>query len=310
MDTMSNINSPVLELLDLGKSIKGKQIVKNLRLSLQPSEVFGFLGPNGAGKTTTIRMIVGLIKPTEGQVKICGYSVTNDFISAMSNVGCIIESPDLYKFMTGIENLLQFAAMDGDVTKSRIEEVIGLVGLRHRIHDKVSTYSLGMRQRLGIAQAILSKPKLLILDEPTNGLDPGGITEFRNLIKKFAHEDGMTVFVSSHLLSEVQLLCDRVAIIRQGTIVKVTEVAQIINTEIIEWILSDTVKAKEILRNKWNIEAVSHDPNGIIAPVGNASLEEINRSLTDNGIYLTYCCVRENTLEDLFLELTEGDEIV
>jgi ABC-2 type transport system ATP-binding protein len=310
MDTTSNINRPVLELLDLGKSIKGKQIVKDINLSLQPSEVFGFLGPNGAGKTTTIRMIVGLIKPSEGEVKICGHSVTSDFIHAMSNVGCIIESPDLYKFMTGIENLLQFASMDGDVTKSRIEEVIELVGLKHRIHDKVSTYSLGMRQRLGIAQAILSKPKLLILDEPTNGLDPGGITEFRNLIKKFAHEDGMTVFVSSHLLSEVQLLCDRVAIIRQGTIVKVANVAQIINTEIIEWILSDTVKAKEILRSTWNIEAVSHDQSSIIAPVGNASLEEINRSLTDSGINLTYCCIRENTLEDLFLELTEGDEIV
>ena len=210
---------PVLELENISKTIKGRKIVKDINLTLGAAEVFGFLGPNGAGKTTTIRMIVGLIKPTLGHVRICGYDVSREFVKAMSNVGCIIESPEMYKYLTGLDNLFQYAAMDKRVTKDRIKEVIRLVGLENRVSDKVSTYSLGMRQRLGIAQALLCRPRLLILDEPTNGLDPSGITEFRKLIRRLAEDQGMTVFVSSHLLSEVQLMCDSVAIIKQGSIV-------------------------------------------------------------------------------------------
>jgi len=212
--------TPVLDLTNLKKTIKGKEIVKGINLKLYPSQVYGFLGPNGAGKTTTIRMIVGLIKPTEGSVTICGYSVAHDFVKALANVGCIIESPEMYKYLTGMENLQQFAAMDKRISQQRIKEVVEMVGLQHRISDKVRTYSLGMRQRLGIAQAILSRPRLLILDEPTNGLDPAGINEFRNLIKRLAYEEGMTVFVSSHLLLEVQQMCDSVSIIRQGSVIK------------------------------------------------------------------------------------------
>jgi ABC-2 type transport system ATP-binding protein len=310
MNNSHNICEPVLELVNLGKKIKKKQIVKNINLSLHPSEIFGFLGPNGAGKTTTIRMIVGLIKPTEGAVKICGHSVAHDFIHALANVGCIIESPDLYKFMTGTENLLQFAAMDKLITADRIDEVVDLVGLNHRIGDKVSTYSLGMRQRLGIAQAILNKPKLLILDEPTNGLDPAGITEFRKLIKKLAYDDGMSVFISSHLLSEAQQMCDKVAIIKQGEIIKLTDVAEITGGETVEWELSSPVKAIALLKETWGIAASQHKKNSIRGTIGNNSLEEINGSFFRNDINVKYCFAKEHTLEDLFLELTEGDEIV
>ncbi len=306
-----NRSEPVLELVNLGKRIKKKQIVKNISISLQPSEIFGFLGPNGAGKTTTIRMIVGLIKPTEGFVKICGHRVSDDFINAMSNTGCIIESPDLYKFMSGTENLIQFAAMDKRITADRIDEVVELVGLSHRINDKVGTYSLGMRQRLGIAQAIMSKPKLLILDEPTNGLDPSGITEFRKLIKKLAYEDGMSVFISSHLLSEAQQMCDKVAIIKQGEVVKFADVSEIVSGgEIIEWELQTPGKAIEILKDKWGIDAAQQKKNRISAPIGVNSLEEINNTFFSNDITIKYCTRKEHTLEDLFLELTEGDEIV
>jgi ABC-2 type transport system ATP-binding protein len=157
--------------------------------------------------------------------------MNDPLIRAMSNVGCIIESPEMYKFLTGAENLSQFASMDKRVTKNRISEVVEMVGLKNRINHKVSTYSLGMRQRLGIAQALLCKPKLLILDEPTNGLDPSGITEFRKLIRSLAQEEGMTVFVSSHLLSEVQQMCDRVSIIKHGAIIKTADVKDVNNLE-------------------------------------------------------------------------------
>lgn len=255
----------VLELTHLRKTIKGKEIIKGIDLTLYPSQIFGFLGPNGAGKTTTIRMIVGLIKPTEGSVKICGYSVAHDFVNAMSNVGCIIESPDMYKYLTGMENLQQYAAMNRTITPQRIEDVVEMVGLQNRVKDKVSAYSLGMRQRLGIAQAILSGPKLLILDEPTNGLDPAGITEFRNLIRTLAYEEGMTVFISSHLLLEIQQMCDVVSIIKQGSVIKTANVQDILHDDRIEWQLDNPEKAIALLAKHWSIEGVQLKKNTISA---------------------------------------------
>lgn len=303
--------TPVLELSNLKKTIRGKEIVKGVNLTLYPSQIFGFLGPNGAGKTTTIRMIVGLIKPTEGSVKICGYSVAHDFVKALSNVGCIIESPDMYKYLTGMENLLQFAAMNKTVSQQRVRDVVEMLGLQHRINDKVSTYSLGMRQRLGIAQAIITRPRLLILDEPTNGLDPAGITEFRNLIRKLAYEEGMTVFVSSHLLLEIQQMCDTVSIIKQGNVIKTASVQEITqHSDKIEWQIDNPEKAIALLRKHWQIEASQLKKNTISADIGEHALAELNQFLVTQGLGLTYCSVKQNTLEDLFLDLTGGNEIV
>jgi ABC-2 type transport system ATP-binding protein len=303
-------DTPVLELVDLKKSIRGKEIIKGLNLTLKPSEVFGFLGPNGAGKTTTIRMIVGLIKPTYGSVRICGYSVTKDFVKAMSNIGSIIESPEMYKYLTGMDNLKQFAAMDNRVTDKRIHEVVDMVGLKNRVGDKVSTYSLGMRQRLGIAQAILSKPKLLILDEPTNGLDPAGITEFRRLIRNLAEEEGMTVFVSSHLLSEIQLMCDRFSIIKQGEIIKTAPVKDILTNEAVTWQVDDPNKAAQLLKENWGYNSSIIEDNTILAHINEALLPEINKSFINSGISLKFSFAQKKSLEELFLDLTEGDEIV
>jgi len=300
----------VLELTNLKKTIKGKEIVKGVNLTLYPSQIFGFLGPNGAGKTTTIRMIVGLIKPTEGSVTICGYSVAHDFVKALSNIGCIIESPDMYKYLTGMENLLQFAAMDKTISQQRIKDVVEMVGLQHRVNDKVNTYSLGMRQRLGIAQAIMSKPKLLILDEPTNGLDPAGMTEFRNLIRRLAYEEGMTVFISSHLLLEIQQMCDIVSIIKQGSVIKTINVQDILHDDRIEWQINDPEKAIALLKERWNIEAVQLKKNTISADISQHPLDKINETFIREGLALTYCSTKQNTLEDLFLDLTEGDQIV
>ncbi|HEX7706999.1 MAG TPA: ABC transporter ATP-binding protein, partial [Thermoanaerobaculia bacterium] len=196
----------------LTKVIGPRTIVDDVSFELRPGEVFGFLGPNGAGKTTTIRMLVGLIRPTKGEVTICGYDIRRDFEAAMRCVGCIVETPDLYRFMTGRENLEHFARMLG-VAATEIERVAALVNLSHRLEQRVGTYSLGMRQRLGIAQAMLGSPKVLILDEPANGLDPAGIREIRELLRRLAGERELAVFVSSHLLAEIELMCDRVAII-------------------------------------------------------------------------------------------------
>src|SRR3954449_13255307 len=214
-----NDTSPTLTATNLTKIIGDKTIVDNVSFELQRGEVFGFLGPNGAGKTTTIRMLVGLIKPTSGRVLICGHDLRREFETAMRCIGCIVEAPDLYRFMRGRENLAHFARMLG-AGSAEIERVASLVNLAHRLDQRVGTYSLGMRQRLGIAQALLGHPKLLILDEPANGLDPAGIREIRELLRSLAREQSMSVFVSSHLLAEIELTCDRVAIIHKGRILR------------------------------------------------------------------------------------------
>ncbi len=173
----------VLQVENVHKKIGKREIIKGVSFSVKTGEIFGFLGPNGAGKTTTIRMLVGLIAPTKGNIKIMGHDIQRDRREALKNVGCIVENPDMYNDLTGMQNLKFYADLYGDISKERIDEVIELVGLKGRINDKVRKYSLGMKQRLGLGQAILSNPKLLILDEPTNGLDPIGIHEFRDIVK-------------------------------------------------------------------------------------------------------------------------------
>ena len=211
----------VVQMSNVTKKIGGKTIIDRLTLDLPKGEVFGFLGPNGAGKTTTIRMMVGLMSMTEGEILIGGSSIRTDFEGAIRYVGAIVENPEMYKYLTGYQNLRHFARMIPGIGKNRIDEVVALTGLDKRIHDKVKTYSLGMRQRLGVAQALLHKPSLLILDEPTNGLDPAGIRELRDYLRKLAVEEGIAVFVSSHLLSEMELMCDKVAIIQAGKLIDI-----------------------------------------------------------------------------------------
>jgi ABC-2 type transport system ATP-binding protein len=217
MNNMNKLNiQPVVEVRNLTKRIRHKNIVDQISFELFPGEVFGFLGPNGAGKTTTIRMMVGLIGMSDGDVAINGHSIRTSFREAIRHVGAIIENPELYKHLTGMQNLKQFARMVGNIPQSRIDQIVHLVGLTARIHDKVKTYSLGMRQRLGIAQALLHKPAVLILDEPTNGLDPAGIREMRQLVRKLAAEEDIAVMVSSHLLAEMEQLCDRFGVVTEG----------------------------------------------------------------------------------------------
>jgi len=300
-----------LSVRGLQKTIGNRTLVQDISFDVYTGEVFGFLGPNGAGKTTTIRMIVGLIRPTAGTVVIGGHDLSKNFIEAMRCVGCIVENPEMYKYMTGWQNLEHFALMLGDVTEERIEEVVKLVKLDQRIHEKVKTYSLGMRQRLGIAQALLGRPNLLILDEPTNGLDPAGIRELREFIRDLAQQEGLAVFVSSHMLAEVQMMCDRVAIIANGKMQKVATVEEIIHqgAKRVEWMVEPREQAAEIIAAEVghaSLELIGQ--NKIVATLTQEQTALINRKLISAGVTL-YSVTVLGQLEELFLEITGGDSI-
>lgn len=297
-----------LAVRGLRKIIGKREIIHNLDFELRRGEVFGFLGPNGAGKTTTIRMLVGLIKPTSGSIHICGYDLHKQYSEAMSNMGCIVENPELYTYLSGWRNLEYFARMMDGIDEARMNEVIRLVGLDARIHDKVKTYSLGMRQRLGIAQALLGRPKVLILDEPTNGLDPSGIREMREFIRYLAEEEGLSVLVSSHLLSEIQLMCDRVAIISKGRVVRVDTVHNLLaHQERVHWRLSPMPQGIQVLQRL--TDPVETEGDTVKTSYPGQEIGLWNQALVEAGVTVTEMSRRLPSLEDLFLELTGGEGI-
>ncbi|SEB62058.1 ABC transporter ATP-binding protein [Paenibacillus sp. GP183] len=312
----------VLSVKNVKKRIKDKEIIKGITFDVYAGEIFGFLGPNGSGKTTTIRMLVDLIRPTEGTITICGFDVQKHHNEALQYVGCIVENPELYSYLTGWENLEHFARMLPDVDDKRIEEVVAIVGMNQRIHDKVRTYSLGMRQRLGIAQALLGRPKLLILDEPTNGLDPQGIKEMREFIRMLA-EGGLSLFVSSHLLSEIQQLCDRVAIISHGQVIQVGKVDELIDQAggKVVWTVAPGEVALKLIQESPYVQAIEEQNTEDQIAIGSAnnmsivtqmnveSVPELSRFLVEAGVSLFSVEIKNPTLEDLFLSLTEGERI-
>ncbi|MEK5031467.1 ABC transporter ATP-binding protein [Paenibacillus sp. FSL R7-0302] len=313
----------VLSARGVRKKIGRKWIIDDVTFDVKKGEIFGFLGPNGAGKTTTIRMLVDLIRPSEGTITVCGYNVNRNPEKALQYVGSIVENPEVYTYLTGWENLQHFARMQPGVDEQRIAEVVEIVRLDQRIQDKVSTYSLGMRQRLGIAQALLGRPRLLILDEPTNGLDPKGIKELREFIRKLADE-GLAVFVSSHLLSEIQLLCDRVAIISKGRVLAVGAVDELVarNSPYVLWELEPLQRARDIMAGRPDIDLLHLDEvtldDSVIAGMGVNSLvtamdeeliPEIVAVLVAQEVEVRAVHKINPTLEQLFLKLTEGEAI-
>lgn len=218
----------VLEVKNLTKRYKNNRGIDNISFDVFKGDIYGFLGPNGAGKTTVMKAITGLVKANNGDIKIFGYDLKNDFREAMANVGCIVETADAYEYMSACDNLRLAARYFKEIDKNRIEEVLGLIGLYEFKDEKVAQYSLGMKQRLGLALALLSRPKLVILDEPTNGLDIEGVVEIRNIIKTLAAEEGVTFFISSHLIHEIELTCNRFGIIYNGKLIKEGEVSDIL----------------------------------------------------------------------------------
>jgi ABC-2 type transport system ATP-binding protein len=302
-----NDTSPTLTATNLTKIIGDKTIVDDVSFELQRGEIFGFLGPNGAGKTTTIRMLVGLIKPTSGHVTICGFNQRLQFEEAMRCVGCIVENPDLYRFMTGRENLEHFARMLR-VARGEIERVAELVSLEHRLEQRVGTYSLGMRQRLGIAQALLGDPKLLILDEPANGLDPAGIREIRELLRRLASDRQMSIFISSHLLAEIELTCDRVAIIHKGRILREGSVRELISSRReMELRVDDVVRAATIAADR-NLPYRT-DTDRIWIAIEEADAPPLIGAFIKDGINVFHAQRRTQSLEEMFLEATGGETV-
>lgn len=304
---------PVVQFREATKRIRQRMLVNSLSFDIPAGEVFGFLGPNGAGKTTTIRMMVGLIKISSGDILIKGHSIRNHFKQAIRHVGAIVENPDLYKYLTGLQNLRHYARMVPGVTAARIEEMVRLVGLQERIGDKVGTYSLGMRQRLGIAQALLHRPSLLILDEPTNGLDPAGIHELRNYLKKLAHEEGVAVFVSSHLLSEMELMCDRVGVLQHGQLLRIQDMDEFVHAQGSPRVCvtvepSQTEQAATLLAGLNKETVPAQQPGQLLIPASREEIPAINQLLMQAGIAIYSIQVQEQTLEDKFLEITEENK--
>lgn len=297
---------PIVTLQNVTKVIGNKKIIDDLSLDLWAGQITGFLGPNGAGKTTTIRMMTGLMKTTSGEIFVEGQAVSTHFEESMSKVGVIVENPEMYKYMSGYKNLLHFARMNKNVTKERINEVIAQVGLQNRIQEKVSTYSLGMRQRLGLAQALLHRPKFLILDEPTNGLDPAGIREFRMYLRKIAMEEGVSIFVSSHLLAEIELMCDRIAVIQNGKLISIKEVKE--EQESHYYVeVAPKEQAIAFFRTK-NIEVEAKD-NGFVMQLDAIKAPAFLAEMVENNLQIYAFSPHKKTLEDQFLEMTGGGQI-
>lgn len=307
------MTTPVVSIKNVTKVIKGKKIIDNLSFEIFPGEVFGFLGPNGAGKTTTIRMIVGLTSITEGEVIIKGNNVSKNFEAAISEIGAIVENPEMYKFLSGYQNLVHFARMVTGVSKERIAEVVKLVGLSERIHEKVKTYSLGMRQRLGLAQALLHSPSVLILDEPTNGLDPAGIREIRDYLKRLAREEGLAVIVSSHLLSEMELMCDRIGIIQKGKLIGVETVNDFINGPrelMVRFQVANVDGASDLLKKEFSNHSFRVNANFVEVFLEREEIPLVNKAFVTNNIHVYEISQTVKSLEDKFLEVTGGEQIV
>lgn len=288
----------------LTKRFRNLTAVDGLDLEVNRGDVFGFLGPNGAGKSTTLRMMVGLIKPTSGTVRVFGHDVWRDHVKAMTGVGAMIEAPAFYKYLSGRDNLRILANTGGRYSKQDIDEALTVVGLIGRAGDKVKTYSQGMRQRLGIALAIIGKPELVLLDEPTNGLDPQGMKEVRDLVRQLSTEHGLTVFLSSHLLHEVEQVCSRIAVINKGKIIESGSVKDLLGGRNVYRVSIDhaDLACKLIEELKWarivraefgtvDVEMDGHDP------------AELNRAFVEGGVAVSGLTPIKASLEELYLDL-------
>ena len=296
----------VLELKNVSKSFGRKKVIDNISLEVKEGEIYGFLGPNGSGKTTTIKMILRLINSDEGEIKVRGYDNKKQFENAMENIGAIVENPDMYGYMSGLDNLKLHARIR-NVDPKRIEEVLELVELKGREKEHVKKYSLGMKQRLGLALTLLHKPRVLILDEPTNGLDPSGIKKLRDILKEIAHKEGVAVFVSSHILSEMQLMCDKVAVIDKGKIVKVEDITR--SEEAVEKLeirVKDTEKAIQILKEKFEIEAQKDEHSNIEITISTEKVPTVVKELAINDVEIKAVIPKEHSLEEIFFDATKG----
>ncbi|TMD92971.1 MAG: ABC transporter ATP-binding protein [Chloroflexi bacterium] len=300
------MTAPIVEVERLSKRYGRVQALNGISFSVAEGEVFGFLGPNGAGKTTTIRLLLGLQHPSAGAARIGGHDCWTDHVRAARLFGATLEQPALYGFLSGRDNLRLFARTLGPVDEKQITQLLDLVGMTERANDKVKRYSMGMRQRLALAQAMLGKPRLLILDEPTNGLDPNGIHGLRILLRKLA-EEGMTIFFSSHLLSEVEELCDRVVVLHRGEVKAAGPLSELMNVKGFQYRIdvSDVDEAMKVVRA---LDGLTVEPgtikDSILVSSDKDMARVINHSLVSAGIGVDQLVHTQRGLEDVYIELT------
>ncbi|MDA1477801.1 ABC transporter ATP-binding protein [Bacillus changyiensis] len=297
---------PVLQIKSIDKVIDGRPILKDIDFTVKKGEIVGLLGPNGSGKTTLIKLLTGLIKKSSGDIFINGFSIDRQFEKAIQAVGAIVENPEFYPYLTGYENLNLYAKMYAEISQNRLNEVIGRVGLEQVIHHKVKTYSLGMRQRLGIAQAILQRPKLLILDEPTNGLDPAGMKDFREHLRELAEQDETAIVFATHLLKEVEDLCDRVIIIQHGKVKSAVSLTEKQNQE--KTLLEVEPRDQALKWLKEHGYNVKIERNLLAVQVAKADIPSLNKQLVTAGLDVFSITQCKLSLEDEYMALTNVRE--
>lgn len=300
----------IIEIENLSKQFKEVKAVDELSLSVYRGDVFGFLGPNGAGKSTTIRMLLSLVVPTEGEIELFGRSLKKNRVSILKNIGAIVEKPDFYGYLSAYKNLEILGRLSQtDVSKKRIMEVLEFVGLEKRYKSKVKTFSHGMKQRLGIAQALLHDPELIILDEPTTGLDPQGMKEIRELIIHLSKDENKTIFLSSHILSEVEIVATRMIILNKGKKVVEGSVAELLNRDELKVTIEteNAVEAERIIKeSKWSDKFNSSTNNKMVFTLRQNEISELNKYLVEKGIDVS-ALIPTRSLEGYFLEITDKE---
>lgn len=294
-----------LQTEDLTKRFGARTAVDRLTIRVEKGDIYGFLGPNGAGKSTTLRMLLGLVRPTSGLIKFPVHATSWEYLQARSRVGAIIETPAFYENFSGRRNLQLLASLSGGVSKKRVEEVLEIVDMRERASDPVKVYSYGMRQRLGIAQALLPTPQLIILDEPTNGLDPQGIHETRKLIRRLRDELRLTVLLSSHLLTEIEQLCNRVGIIHEGRLLyEGGPGALLAPTSLYKVRVDNLARAFELLSKEVGLTVSQNGASFLRVDADPQRLADANELLVGNGIKVYELSPVQQSLEEAFLRLT------
>jgi ABC-type multidrug transport system ATPase subunit len=306
---MSNAAEKIVEVKHLVKYYGAFRALEDVSFDVYKGDVFGFLGPNGAGKSTTIRTILSLIKPSGGEVKLFGKDLLAERNSILARIGCIVEKPDFYKYLSAEKNLEIFGRLTGaTITKNKIAETIEFVGLKGREKDKVGGFSNGMKQRLGIAQTLLHDPDLIVLDEPTTGLDPQGILDIRNLILQLSHERNKTIMLSSHLLSEIELIANRMVIINKGKTLVHGDVRELLNEQdlIVSFTVDNVAKAKEVFLSSALKDSVADvQQNNLLLHISQENIPSMNKLFCDKGIQV-YSIETKRKLEDYFLKLVNS----
>jgi len=296
-----------IQTMGLRKHFGRTRALRGLDLAVARGEIFGFLGPNGAGKSTTIRILLGLLRPSSGRARLWGVPAGTVASRAAGKVGALVEEPTFYEYLSGMRNLELLAGLSGRVDRERLLEVIELVGLKGREGDPVRTYSHGMKQRLGIAQSLVPRPELLILDEPASGLDPKGLVEVRDLLQRLKEQEGVTVFLSSHLLHEVELICTDVAIVNGGRVVKRERVSDLLSSReaSVRIVADDAPRGLEVLEGLAFVNSAEHRDGNIVAVCPADAIADLNAALVRAGVRVSEIARQRLTLEDFYMDIMQ-----